>query len=384
MKMFKALLLTLACGLLVLSLSGCGEKPEEKAEEKPAAEEAQPAEEAVAEEAPADVLKVGFIYVSPVGDAGYSYAHDQGRLKVDALDWVETSYVESVPEGADSERVLTNMARKGFDAIFATSFGYMDPVIKVAKEFPDTKFLHCSGFKTAANVNNYFGRMYQARYLTGIVAGEMTKSNIIGYVAAFPIPEVIRGINAFTLGVQSVNPEAEVRVVWTKTWYDPALEKDAAISLLDVGADVIAQHQDSPGPQEAAQERGVYSVGYNSDMSAFAPEAHLTSAVWNWAPLCIDQLEKIRAGEWKGNQSLWWGMDKGVVDIAPYGSMVPDDVRAKAEAAKARIMAGEDVVFVGPVKDQGGEVRIADGATATDKELLGMTWFVEGVVGTTE
>ena len=331
-----------------------------------------------------DEITAGFVYVSPIGDAGYSYAHDQGRKAIAAMPGVKTYYAEAVPEGADSERVIMNMARKGYDVIFTTSFGYMDPTLKVARKFPNVAFMHCSGFKTAENVSNYFGRMYQARYLTGIVAGAMTKSNVIGYVAAFPIPEVIRGINAFTLGAQSVNPKVQVRVVWTKTWYDPALEKDAAKGLLDVGCDIIAQHQDSPGPQEAAEEAGVYSIGYNSDMSKFAPKSCLTSAVWNWAPLYEETVKEVKAGTWKGNQSLWWGMEKDAVDIAPFGPMVPEDVREKVQAKKAQLKKGDDVVFVGPVKDQSGAVRIAEGTKAADKELLGMTWFVQGVVGTTE
>jgi basic membrane protein A len=328
-------------------------------------------------------IKVGFVYVSPVGDAGYSYAHDQGRKALDNVPGVTTSFVEAVPEGPDSERVMQNMARKGFDLIFATSYGYMDPMLKVAKQFPKTIFMHCSGFKTAENMGNYFGRMYQARFLSGIVAGSMTKSNTIGYVAAFPIPEVIRGINAFTLGVRSVNPGATVRVVWTKTWYDPATEKEAAKSLLDVGADVIAQHQDSPGPQEAAQEKGVYSIGYNSDMSVFAPKAHLTAPVWNWAPYYKKVVEEVRQGTWKPGAD-WPGMADGVVDLAPFGPMVPQDVRDKVNAEKAKIVAGSQKIFVGPIKDQQGEVKIKDGVVATDPELLGMTWFVEGVVGTTK
>jgi basic membrane protein A len=247
-------------------------------------------------------MQVGFVYVSPIGDAGWSYAHDQGRLAVEAMDGVSTAYVEAVQEGPDSERVILNMARKGYDVIFATSFGYMDPMLKVAKQFPKVTFMHCSGFKSAPNMGNYFGRMYQARYLTGMVAGAMTKSNILGYAAAFPIPEVIRGINAFALGAQSVNPKAQVRVVWTKTWYDPATEKEAAKSLLDVGADVIAQHQDSPGPQEAAQEKGVYSIGYNSDMSAFAPKAHMTAPIWNWVP--TTQRWLIRSARAPGRRRL--------------------------------------------------------------------------------
>jgi basic membrane protein A len=328
-------------------------------------------------------LNVGFIYVSPIGDAGWSYAHDLGRLGLEGMPGVKTSYVEAVAEGPDSERVMQNMARKGYDIIFATSFGYMDPMLKVAKQFPNIRFMHCSGFKTADNMGNYFGRMYQARYLSGMVAGGMTKSKTIGYVAAFPIPEVIRGINAFTLGVQAVNPEATVRVVWTKTWYDPATEKEAAKSLLDVGADVIAQHQDSPGPQEAAQEKGVYSIGYNSDMSAFAPKAHLTAPIWNWAPFYRNVIEQVRQGTWKA-ESVWPGMETGIVDLAPFGTMVPKDLQDKVMAAKAEIVAGKNKIFVGPIKDQKGTVKIADGVVAPDTDLLGMTWFVQGVVGTTE
>jgi basic membrane protein A and related proteins len=328
-------------------------------------------------------LKVGFIYVSPVGDAGYSYSHDVGRKAIEAMDGVTTSYVEAVPEGPDSERVMVNMARKDFDIIFATSFGYMDSMVKVSKQFPKTAFLHCSGFKTTENMGNYFGRIYQARYLSGIVAGGMTKTNVIGYVAAFPIPEVIRGINAFTLGVRSVNPKATVRVVWTKTWYDPATEKEAGKSLLDVGADVIAQHQDSPGPQEAAQEKGVYSIGYNTDMSAFAPKAHLTAPVWNWGVYYKQVVEAVQKGTWKP-EAAWPGMAEGVVELAPFGPMVPKALQDKVNGEKAEIIAGRQKIFVGPIKDQKDVVKIADGVVATDPELLGMTWFVEGVIGTTE
>ncbi|MEE4165180.1 MAG: BMP family ABC transporter substrate-binding protein [Desulfocapsaceae bacterium] len=327
-------------------------------------------------------INVGFVYVSPIGDGGWSYAHNQGRLEIEAMEGVKTSYVEAVNEGPDSERVMLNMARKGFDLIFATSFGYMDPMLKVAKQFPDTTFMHCSGFKTADNMGNYFGRMYQARYLSGMVAGAMTKSNILGYVAAFPIPEVIRGINAYTLGAQSINPEATVRVVWTKTWYDAATEKEAAKSLLDVGADVIAQHQDSPGPQEAAEEKGVYSVGYNSDMSKFAPKAHLTAPVFNWAPIYTRAVKQVQAGEWQP-ESIWAGLKEGVVDLAPMADMVPQDIQDKVMAKRAAIIAGEKV-FVGPINDQAGNEKVAGGQAMTDGDMLGMTWFVQGVVGTIE
>ena len=216
-----------------------------------------------------------------------------------------------------------------------------------------------------------------------MVAGAMTKSDILGYVAAFPIPEVIRGINAFTLGAQEVNPKVQVRVVWTKTWYDPATEKEAAKSLLDVGADVIAQHQDSPGPQEAAQERGVYSVGYNSDMSAFAPKAHLTAPIWNWGPFYVQTVEQVRKGTWK-TESIWYGMKEGMVGLAPFGPMVPEAVRQNVNAKKAAVIAGTVTLFSGPVKDQSGKVQVPAGRAATDQELLNMKYFVQGVVGTLE
>ncbi len=328
-------------------------------------------------------MSIGFVYVSPIGDAGWSYAHDQGRVAVDKMEGVKTSYVEAVPEGPDAERVILNMARKGYKIIFATSFGYMDPMLKVAKQFPEVTFLHCSGFKKHDNMGNYFGRMYQARYLSGMVAGSMTKSNTLGYVAAFPIPEVIRGINAFTLGAQAVNPDVTVRVVWTKTWYDPATEKEAAKSLLDVGVDVIAQHQDSPGPQEAAQEKGVYSIGYNSDMSIFAPKAHLTAPIWNWGPFYVENVEKVMKGTWKP-EAAWPGMETGIIDLAPFGPMVPKEVKEIVMAEKIAIKDGKTHVFVGPIADQKGTVKIAKGVAATDGELLGMDWFVKGIIGTTK
>lgn len=328
-------------------------------------------------------FQVGFVYVSPVGDAGWSYAHDQGRLVIEEMEGVRTAFVEAVPEGPDAERVMLNMARKNYDLIFATSFGYMDPMLKVAQKFPDTIFMHCSGFKTAPNMGNYFGRMYQARYLSGMVAGAMTTSNTLGYVAAFPIPEVIRGINAFALGAQAVNPDAQVRVVWTKTWYDPATEKEAAKSLLDVGADVIAQHQDSPGPQEAAQESGAYSIGYNTDMSAFAPKAHLCAPIWNWGPYYKGVVDAVRSGTFEA-KSVWYGMEHGIVDLSPMSDMVPADVQKTVLAEKEAIIAGKGKVFIGPVKDQAGNVRIPADKAPDDGELLGMDYFVQGVIGTTE
>ena len=300
---------------------------------------------------------------------------------IEKQDWILSSFAESVPEGADAERVIRNFARKDFDLIFATSFGYMDPMLKVAGEFPDTAFMHCSGFKTAKNMSNYFGRIYQARYLTGMVAGAMTKSGKIGYVAAMQIPEVIRGINAFTLGAQAINPDVEVVIVWTNTWYDPVLEKDSAVSLLDAGCDVIAQHQDSPGPQEAAQERGVYSIGYNSDMTSFAPKAHLTAAIWNWGPFYLEVAKQVRDGQFQGGESLWLGMDKGVVDIAPFNAIVPQEVRTQVLAKKQDLLQGKDTIFAGPIVDQEGNEVVAEGKQLDDGALLGMKFLVKGVTG---
>lgn len=371
----------LLCLLAAAMLFACSMEGEEKAAENE--ESAAESQDHSATSGGTDEIKAGFVYVSPIGDAGWSHAHDEGRKVIEEMPGVTTSFVESVPEGPDAERVIANMAQKGYNVIFTTSFGYMDPTLKIAGQHPDKVFMHCSGYKTADNMGNYFGRMYQARYLSGLVAGAMTKANIIGYVAAFPIPEVIRGINAFTLGAQMMNPDVEVRVVWTKTWYDPVTEKEAAKSLLDVGADIIAQHQDSPGPQEAAQEKGVYSVGYNTDMSAFAPKAHLTAPIWNWGVLYKDVIEKVKAGTWK-SESLWWGMDKGIVDIAPFGDMVPDDVKLQVDAIRKMLQGGTDNIFAGPIYDQKGELKIAEGSKAADGELLGMTWFVKGVIGTVE
>ncbi|MGE5575798.1 MAG: BMP family ABC transporter substrate-binding protein [Syntrophothermus sp.] len=330
-------------------------------------------------------LKVAFIYVGPVGDAGWTYAHDLGRKYLEKqLPYVETTFVESVPEGADSERVLTELAQKGNKVIFATSFGYMDAVINVAKKFPNVVFEHCSGYKTAANVGTYFGRIEEPRYLSGMVAGKMTKKNLIGYVAAHPIPEVIRGINAFTLGVLAVNPRAKVKVVWTNTWYDPASEKEAAKSLLDVGADVIAQHQDTPAPQQAAQEKGAFGIGYNSDMSGFAPKAVLTAPVWDWGPFYVDVVKRVKEGTWKSSQ-FWGSMAEKTVGLAPMGSMVPEDVKALVKKKQDQIMAGKFTIFdifQGPLKDQKGEIRVPAGKKMTGEEILGMSWFVQGVEGT--
>ncbi|MCR4425543.1 MAG: BMP family ABC transporter substrate-binding protein [Firmicutes bacterium] len=327
-------------------------------------------------------MKVAFIYVGPVGDAGWTLAHDEGRKYLEQqLPWVKTTYVESVPESADAERMMVQFAREGYKVIFATSFGYMDYMLNVAQRFPNVYFEHCSGFKTNPNMATYFGRMYEPRYLSGMVAGKMTKTNLLGYVAAFPIPEVVRGINAFTRGVREVNPNARVKVVWTNTWYDPALEKEAAKALLDVGCDVIAQHQDTPGPMQAAGERGKYGVSYNSPMSQFAPNAVLTGPVWNWGPYYVRRVQAVRDGKWKSEQ-YWGGMADGIVGLAPYGPMVPESVKQLVEAKKLEIIAGKFHPFAGPIKDNTGKVRVPAGTTMTDAEMLSFDWFVEGVEGT--
>ena len=327
-------------------------------------------------------IKAGFIYVGPVGDAGWTYAHDQGRKEMEKLPYVEPStFIESVPEGAESVRVINGLVRKGNNLIFTTSFGYMDATIDVAKRNKDVVFMHCSGFKTADNVGTYFGRMYEPRYLSGIVGGKMTKKNVIGYVAAFPIPEVIRGINAFTLGVQSVNPQAEVKVVWTQTWFDPGVERDAADSLLDVGADVLAMHQDAPATMQAAEARGAYVIGYNSDMRSFAPNAFLTAPIWNWGALYTKVAEQVHNGTWKSEQ-IWWGMKEDLVRLADFSAKVPEDVRTLVAEKAAAIKAGTFHPFTGPIKDQSGKEVVAAGQTPADGELLGMNYFVEGVQGT--
>ncbi|MDP8237290.1 MAG: BMP family ABC transporter substrate-binding protein [Candidatus Erginobacter occultus] len=342
------------------SLTGCG-KPAEKSGEQP--------------------LKVGFVYISPVGDAGWTYAHDRGRAEMEKLPFIETARaVESVAETADATRVMTQLAAQGCNLIFSTSYGYMEQTLAAAKRFPEVVFMHCSGHKTAPNMSTYFGKMYQARYLTGMVAGKMTGSNLIGYVAAHPIPEVIRGINAFTLGVRKVNPEAKVRVVWTYTWFDPPKERQAAVSLIEVGADVIAQHQDTPGPQQAAEEAGKYSIGYNVDMAPFAPRAHLTGAVWDWGVVYTAVAEAVHEGTWT-NQPIWWGIETGLVGLAPFGPMVPDEVRQLVKAEETKIAAGQLKIFSGPIRGQDGEVVIPKGKSLSDEELFSMSYFVEGVEG---
>jgi len=332
-------------------------------------------------------IKVGFIYVGPVGDGGYTYAHDQGRkfLEKQLGDKVETSILESVKEDtSEVDKACEQMISNGVTVIFGTSFGFMEGLVKSAKKHADVKYFHCSGFMLEPNMSNYFGRDYQARYLSGIVAGMKTKSNKIGYVAAMEIPECIRGINAFTLGVQSVNKDAVVKVTWTNTWYDPAKEKEAAKALLDQGADIIAQHQDTTGPQIAAEEKGAFSIGYNSDMSKAAPKAYMTAPIWNWGPYYVDQVQKVIAGKFK-SESYWGAMDaddaKSIIYLAPLTKVAPEGAKAKVDAAKADIISGKNKVFAGPLYDNKGTLKVKEGEAMEDKDMLTFNWFVKGVEG---
>lgn len=330
----------------------------------------------------AEPLKVGFVYVSPIGDAGWTYQHDLARKAMEEAlgDQVETKYIEDVPEGAEAERVIRGFASDGFDLVFTTSFGYMNPTIKVAKQFPDVIFEHATGYKTAENVGNYVARFYEARYLTGVVAGHMTESNTAGYVAAFPIPEVLRGINAFTLGMRSVNPDAQVKVVWVNSWFDPGREREAADVMISQGADVVTHHTDSTAVVQAAEEAGVWSVAYHSDMSKYGPESQLTAATHHWGDYYTKTAQEVLDGTWEST-SVWGGLAEGMSDIAPLSDKVPEDVAAKVEEIKAAIIDGSFHPFQGPIKNQAGEVAVPEGETMTDEELTTMEWYVEGVQG---
>jgi basic membrane protein A and related proteins len=376
---FKRALTILGLVLLISAVMfsiGCQKKAAAPAEE-PAAEAAAPAEE--------EPLNVAFVYIGIPGDLGWTYEHDRGRKFMEEKlgDKVETTFIENVPEGPDAARIIRQYAQKGTDMVFATSFGYMDPMFEVAQEFPDVYFEHCSGYKTADNMSTYFGRMYQARYLSGLVAGKFTEVNKIGYVAAFPIPEVIRGINAFARGVRKVNPDAVIKVVWTNTWYDPVKEREAAVALLDEGVDIITQHQDTTEPQKAAQERGMLSVGYDSDMGKFVGDSVLVSPIWNWGPYYTEVAEDAINGTWKSS-SYWGGLKEGVVMLSDFSEKVPADIRDMVADEKERIVSGEWDVFWGPLKNQKGEMILKDGEKMNDGDMLNMGFFIEGVEGKLE
>ena len=324
-------------------------------------------------------LKIGFVYVGPVGDFGYSYQHDQGRQAMaKALGAkVETTFLENVPEN-DSERSIEQLARSGHKLIFTTSFGFMEPTLKVAKKFPAIKFEHATGYKRAENVATYSARFHEGRYVIGQIAGKMTKSNIIGYVASFPIPEVVSGINAFLLGAQSVNPNVKIKIVWANTWFDPGKEADAAKALLAQGADIITQHTDSAAPLQEAEKAGKFGVGQASDMIKFAPKAQLTAIVDNWSGYYIQRAQAVLDGKWKSTDT-WGGIGAKMVNLAPFTNM-PDDVKKMAEATTAAIASGALNPFKCPVYDQTGkEVECKGGKALSDGQVLGMNFYVKGI-----
>ena len=327
-----------------------------------------------------DKVKVGFVYVGPIGDYGWTHGHHVGLEAVNEAfgDRVETTFVESVSEGPDAERVIRQLASAGNQLIFTTSFGFMNSTIRVAQQFPDVKFEHATGYQTAPNVSAYNARFHEGRAVCGTIAGHLSQSGTLGYVASFPIPEVVMGINSLTLAAQKINPAIKTKVVWVNSWYDPGKEGDAAKALIDQGVDIISQHTDSPAPLQVAESRGVYGFGQASDMASFAPAAQLTAILDLWAPYYVERVQAVLDGTWE-SQSIWWGFDKGMVGMAPYGDAVPADVRAAADAVEAGITDGSLNPFAGPIKNQAGEVVVADGAAMTDEELSVMDWYVEGV-----
>ncbi len=329
----------------------------------------------------AEDVKVGFVYVGPTGDHGWSYQHDQGRKAIESELGLKTTYVESVAEGPDAERVINQLAATGHNLIFSTSFGFMNPTLKAAKRNKNVMFEHATGYKQAKNVATYSARFYEGRYVVGHVVGKMTKTNTIGYIASFPIPEVIRGINATYLGAKKVNPDIKIKVVWVNSWFDPGKESDAAKTLIDQGADVIMQHTDSPAPVQVAEGRGVWAVGQASDMTNFGPKAHLTAIIDNWAPYYVERAKLAMDGKWQGGGDTWGGFKSGMVEMAAYNSAIPADVVDLAKSVQAGLVDGSIHPFAGPLKNQKGEEVVAAGSNAEDGMLAGMNFYVEGIEG---
>ncbi len=327
-------------------------------------------------------LKVAFVYVGPVGDAGWTYAHDQGRQALEKAlgPKVKTTFVENVAEGADAERVIRQLATDGNKVIFTTSFGFMNATVKVAQSFPNVIFEHATGYKTAKNLGVYEARFYEGAYLLGVMAGQMTKTNMLGFIASFPIPEVIRNIDAYTLGAQSVNPKVKTKVIWVNTWYDPAKERQAAETLIAQGADMLCQNTDSPAIVQVAQEKGIYAFGWDSDMKKFAPKAQLTANTNNWGVYYIDTVKKVLAGTWKP-EVVKWGLKEGVVVMVPLNSVVPAAAAKVFEEKKKAIIDGKLTPFQGPIKDQSGAVKVPAGSTMSLEDLMSLNWYVEGVEG---
>ncbi|HEX6363694.1 MAG TPA: BMP family ABC transporter substrate-binding protein [Albitalea sp.] len=368
---------TLAAAAL---LAGCGKK-----EESPAPTAAAPASAPVAAaSAPAKAapLKIAFAYIGPVGDGGWTFAHDNGRKAVEKEfgDRVQTSYTESVPEGPDAERVMRDLVGQGNKLVFGTTFGYMDYMLKVAADHKDVKFEHATGYKTAENLRTYDSRTYEGAYLAGIIAGGMTKTNTLGVVGSVPIPEVVRNINSFTLGAQSVNPKIRTKVVWVNKWFDPPKETEAAQSLLNAGADVLMQNTDSSAVLQTAEKAGKLAFGWDSDMTAYGPKAHLASAVINWAPYYVKATRDVLEGTWQTGQT-WWGVKEGAIDIVSISDQVPAELKAKVEAAKSGLKDGSFAIWRGPIVTNDGKEVLKKDEVADDKFLGGINFFVKGVEG---
>ncbi|MEC5399927.1 BMP family ABC transporter substrate-binding protein [Uliginosibacterium sp. H1] len=357
----------------MLALAGCSKK--EEAAPAATAEQSAPAPAA-------EPTSLGFVYIGPTGDHGWTYSHDQGRKAVEAKhgDKVKTAFIENVPETADAERVFRDMAQKGTKVVFATSFGYMNQMEKVAQAFPNTVFMHATGYKTANNLGVYDLRTYEGAYMLGVVAGKMTKKNKLGVVASIPIPEVIRNINAFTLGARSVNPKVTTSAIWVNSWFDPGKEREAALALISQGADVLMQNTDSPAVVQAAEEKGVYAFGWDSDMSKFGPKAHLAASILHWGVIYNEVTEAVMAGTWKTGD-IWYGVKEVGVTIDAFGPDVPEDVKKLALERQEAIKAGTLHPWTGPIKDQSGKEVVAAGATMDDKTMRGINFYVEGVTG---
>jgi basic membrane protein A len=359
------------------ALVGCGKKEEPAPAPAPA-----PVASAPAPAPKPEPLKVAFAYIGPVGDGGWTFAHDNGRkaLEKEFGDKIVTSFVENVPESADAERVLRDMAGQGNKLIFGTTFGYMEPMLKVAADVKDVKFEHATGYKTAENMRTYDSRTYEGAYMAGVIAGKMTKTGTLGVVASVPIPEVIRNINSFTLGAQSSNPKVKTKVVWVNEWFNPPKETEAATSLINGGADVLFQNTDSPAVLKTAQDKGKRAFGWDSDMTAYGPKAHLASSIINWGPYYIKATKDALEGKWATGQS-WWGVKEGAIDIVSIAEDVPAETKAKVDEVKAGLKDGSFVIWKGPIVDNTGKVQIAKDAVADDKFLGGLNFYVKGVEG---
>ncbi len=356
------------------ALVGCGKKEEPK----PA-----PAPAPVAAPAKPAPLKIAFAYVGPVGDGGWTFAHDNGRKAVEKEfgDKVVTSYVEKVPESADAERVIRDMAAQGNKLIFGTTFGYMEPMLKVAADTKDVKFEHATGYKTAENMRTYDSRTYEGAYMAGVIAGKMTKTNTLGVVASIPIPEVIRNINSFTIGAQSVNPKIKTKVVWVNEWFNPPKETEAATALINGGADVLFQNTDSSAVLQTAEKMNKRAFGWDSDMTAYGPKAHLGSAIINWGPYYVKAVRDALDGKWAGNSSVWWGVKEGAIDMVSIAADVPEETKTKIAEIKKGLTDGTFSIWKGPIVGQDGKEVVAKDAVADDKFMSGINFYVKGVEG---